>query len=74
MEMYLKVFYSYLSFIDSFILAKLLRDYGLFDGEFSGLLWDAVQDMAALGVKLGDPQEQEKEEEEGGALENIEVT
>jgi hypothetical protein len=30
--------------------------------------------MAALGVKLGDPQEQEKEEEEGGALENIEVT
>jgi len=29
--------------------------------------------MAALGVKLGDPQEQEKEEE-GGALENIEVT
>lgn len=75
MEIYLKVFYSYLSFIDTFILAKqLLRDYGLFDGEFSGLLWDTVQDMAALGVKLGDPQEQEKEEEEGGALENFEVT
>ncbi|KAH8941863.1 hypothetical protein BDL97_14G067700 [Sphagnum fallax] len=32
-----------------------------------------LEDMAALGVKLGDPQEQEKEEEEGGALENFEV-
>lgn len=75
MEIYLKVFYSYLSFIDTFILAKqLLSDYGSFDGELLGLLWDTVQDMAALGVKLGDPQEQEKEEEEGGALENIEVT